>query len=377
VKRIRHPKIGLIELEFSIFAVDGRPDLGMIVYNPVTSESADRIRSLMAARSGAHVPNKPRIAVLGSLALLLATAAASAQTYPAKPVRLLIGFAAGGGADIIARSLSPRLTEALGQQIIADNRPGANGIIAAELAAKPAPAGYTLLIAPGNYAFAPAMYAKLSFDMANAFAPVSKLAETPLLVVVHPSLPVKTIPQLVALAKARPGGLAYASGGIGGSAHLATELFRSITQVSMVHVPYKGTGAAITDLIGGQVPLCFCTLPSVFPHAKSGRMRALAVTTERRSLAAPDIPTVAEAGVRNYEMSQWYGLLAPAGTSPAVIERLNAEISKALKHPDVLTRMQAEGADPAGSSPQEFGAFFAAEIAKWTQVVQKAGIRAD
>ena len=331
----------------------------------------------MAARSGAHVPNKPRIAVLGSLALLLATAAASAQTYPAKPVRLLIGFAAGGGADIIARSLSPRLTEALGQQIIADNRPGANGIIAAELAAKAAPDGYTLLVAPGNYAFAPAMYAKLSFDMANAFAPVSKLAETPLLVVVHPSLPVKTIPQLVALAKARPGGLAYASGGIGGSAHLATELFRSLTQVSMVHVPYKGTGAAITDLIGGQVPLCFCTLPSVFPHAKSGRMRALAVTTERRSLAAPDIPTVAEAGVRNYEMSQWYGLLAPAGTSPAIIERLNAEINKALKHPDVLTRMQAEGADPAGSSPQEFGAFFTAEIAKWTQVVQKAGIRAD
>jgi tripartite-type tricarboxylate transporter receptor subunit TctC len=265
----------------------------------------------------------------------------------------------------------------LGQQIIADNRPGANGIIAAELAAKAPADGYTLLVAPGNYAFAPAMYAKLSFDMASAFAPVGKLAETPLLVVVHPSLPVKTIPQLVALAKSRPGGLTYASGGIGGSAHLATELFRSLTQVEMVHVPYKGTGAAITDLIGGQVPLCFCTLPSVFPHAKSGRLRAVAVTTASRSPAAPDIPTMAEAGVRNYEVSQWYGLLAPAGTPAAVIERLNVEINKALKHPDVLSRMQAEGADPAGSSAQDFGTFFAAEIVKWTEVVRKAGIRAE
>ncbi len=318
-----------------------------------------------------------RIAARSSIILLLTTAVAVAQNFPAKPVRMLIGFAAGGGADIVARALAPRLTEALGQQIIADNRPGANGIIAAELAAKAPPDGYTLLLAPGNYAFAPAMYAKLSFDMASAFAPVSKLAETPLLVVVHPSLPVKSIPQLVALARSRPDGLSYASGGIGGSAHLATELFRSITQVSMVHVPYKGTGAAITDLIGGQVLLCFCTLPSVLPHAKSGRLRALAVTTVKRTPAAPDVPTVAEAGVRNYEMSQWYGLLAPAGTPAGIIERLNTEINKALKHPDVVSRMQAEGADPAGSSPLDFGVFFAAEIAKWTQVVQKSGIRVD
>ncbi len=311
------------------------------------------------------------------LILLLTTAAASAQTYPSKPVRLLIGFAAGGGADIVARSLTPRLTEALGQQIVADNRPGANGIIAAELAAKAPPDGYTLLVAPGNYAFAPAMYAKLSFDMASAFAPVGKLAQTPLLVVVHPSLPVKSIAQLVALAKSRPGRLSYASGGIGGSAHLATELFRSLTQVDMVHIPYKGTGAAITDLIGGQVPLCFCTLPSVFAHAKSGRLRAIAVTTVLRTAAAPDIPTVAESGVPNYEMSQWYGLLAPAGTPAPVIERLNAEIGKALKQPDVISRLQGEGADAAGGSPQEFGAFFTAEIAKWTQIVRKAGIRVE
>lgn len=317
------------------------------------------------------------IAASGWIILLLTTTAASAQNYPVKSVRMLIGFAAGGGADIVARSLTPRLADALGQQIIADNRPGANGIIAAELAAKAPPDGYTLLVAPGNYAFAPAMYAKLSFDMASAFAPVSKLAETPLLVVVHPSLPAKTIPQLVGLAKSRPGKLSYASGGIGGSAHLATELFRSLTQVDMVHVPYKGTGAAITDLIGGQVPLCFCTLPSVLPHVKSGRLRALAVTTALRTPAAPDIPTIAETGVANYEVSQWYGLLAPAGTPAPIIERLNAEIGKALKHPEVLTRMQAEGADPVGSTPIEFGTFFAAEIAKWTRTVQKAGIRVE
>ena len=318
-----------------------------------------------------------RAAAGGWLFLFLTTGAGWAQSYPAKPVRMLIGFAPGGGADIVARSLSPQLVAALGQQIIVDNRPGANGIIAAELAAKAPPDGYTLLVAPGNYAFAPAMYAKLPFDMTTAFAPVSQLAETPLLVVVHPSLPAKSIPQLIALAKSRPGKLAYASGGIGGSAHLATELFRTLTQVDLVHVPYKGTGAVISDLIGGQVPLCICTLPSVFQHAKSGRLRALAVTTARRASAAPDIPTIAEAGVPGYEMSQWYGLLAPAGTPAPIIEQLNAEVGKALRHPESRSRLQAEGADPVGSSPQEFGAFFKAEIAKWTRIVQRAGIRVD
>jgi tripartite-type tricarboxylate transporter receptor subunit TctC len=292
-------------------------------------------------------------------------------------VRILIGFAAGGGADIVARAVSPRFAEALGQQIVIDNRPGANGMIAAEIAAKAPTDGYTLLVAPGNYAFAPAMYAKLPFDMAAAFAPVSQLAETPLLIVVHPSLPAKNVAQLVMLAKSRPGQLAYASGGIGGSAHLATELLRTLTQIDVVHVPYKGTGAAITDLIGGQVPMCICTLPSVLPHVKSGRLRALAVTTARRTAAQPEIPTVAEAGVAGYEVTQWYGLLAPAGTPATVIERLNVDVGRALKHPDSRSRMQTEGAEPVASSPQEFGAFFKSEIAKWTRIVQTAGIRGD
>jgi tripartite-type tricarboxylate transporter receptor subunit TctC len=311
------------------------------------------------------------------IALAFTAGTGWAQTYPIKPVRMLIGFAPGGGADIVARGISPQLTEALGQQVVADNRPGANGIIAAELASKSPPDGYTLLVAPGNYAFAPAMYSKLAFDMTTAFAPVIQLAQTPLLVVVHPSLPVKNIAQLIALAKSRPGKLTYASGGIGGSAHLATELLRTLTQIDVVHVPYKGTGAAITDLIGGQVPLCLCTLPSVLPHAKSGRLRALAVTTAQRTAAVPDIPTVEEAGVAGFEVTQWYGLLAPAGTPAAIIDRLNAEVGKALRHPDARARMQTEGADPVGGTPQAFGAFFKAEIAKWTEVVKKSGIRAD
>ena len=309
--------------------------------------------------------------------LCLAWSPVFPQGYPTKPIRLLIGFSAGGGADAVARALSPRLAESLGQQIVVENRPGANGIIAADLAAKAAPDGHTLLLAPGNYAFAPAMYAKLSFDMTTAFAPVSQLAETPLLVVVHPSLPVRNVKELVSLARAQPGKLTYASGGVGGSAHLATELFRTLTQIDLVHIPYKGTGAVIADLLGGQVPLCFCTLPSVFSQAKSGRLRALAVTTARRSTSAPEIPTIAESGVAGYEMGQWYGLLAPAGTPGLVIDRLNAEVSKALKHPEMRRRLQTEGADAVASSPQEFGAFFKAEIAKWTRIVQKAGIRAE
>ena len=309
--------------------------------------------------------------------LSLTTGASWAQSYPSKSVRLLIGFSAGGGADVVARGLAPRLTEQLGQQVIVDNRPGANGMIAAELASKAPPDGYTLLVAPGNYVFGQAMDTKQSLDMTTAFAPVSLLAETPLLAAVHPSMPIRNIKQLIAVAKAQPDKLSYASGGIGGSGHLGAELFKSLTQVKMVHVPYKGTGAAIADLIGGQVPLCFCTLPSVFSHVKGGRLRALAVTTAKRAPSAPDIPTIAESGVPGYEMSQWYGLLAPAGMPAPIMDRLNAEVAKALQHPDVRTRFAAEGAEPVSSSPQEFAKFYKAEIAKWTAVVQKAGIRRE
>lgn len=301
-------------------------------------------------------------------------ATAGAQSYPNRPVRMLIGFSAGGGADTIARSVAPRIAENLGQPIVIENRPGANGIIAAELVARAVPDGYTLLLAPGNYAFAPAMIAKLPFDMTSAFSPVSMLAVTPLLVVVHPSLPVTTMKGLIALAKQQPGKLTYASGGIGGSAHLATELFRSLTGTDLVHVPYKGTGAAIADLVGGQVPLCFCTLPSVLGQTRSGRLRSLAVTTNKRSASVPDTPTVAEAGVAGYEMGQWYGVLAPAGTPVAIVERLNAEAGRALQHPELRKRFLGEGAEPAHGTPNAFGAFFHAEIVQWMRVAKQAGI---
>jgi tripartite-type tricarboxylate transporter receptor subunit TctC len=213
--------------------------------------------------------------------------------------------------------------------------------------------------------------------MTAAFTPVSMLAETPLLAAVHPSMPIASIKQLIAMAKAQPDKLSYATGGVGGSGHLGVELFKSMTQVKMVHVPYKGNGAAIADLIGGQVPLCFCTLPSVFSHVKNGRLRALAVTTAKRSPFAPELPTIAESGLPGYEMSQWYGLLAPANLPAPVTDRLNAEVVKTLAHPDVRTRFAAEAAEPVSSTPQEFGKFWRSEIAKWTAVVQKAGIRLD
>jgi tripartite-type tricarboxylate transporter receptor subunit TctC len=314
---------------------------------------------------------------IAALAALVLSSAAPAQEYPAKAVRVLIGFSPGGGADLVTRTLSPALAELLRQPIVIDNRPGANGMIAAELAAKAPADGYTLLAAPGNYAFAPALVAKLPFNMATAFAAVGQMVDSPLLVVVHPSLPARTVKELVAIAKSQPGQLSYASGGIGGSAHLATELFRAAAKVDLVHVPYKGTGPALNDLIAGHVPVCFCTLPSTLPHAKTGRLRALAVTTSKRSAAAPGIPTVAESGVAGYEMSQWYGMLAPAGTPAAIVNRLNGEIRKAMKQPQVRAQLLAAGADPVESSPQDFAAFFSAEIARWTRVVQSAGIRAE
>ena len=317
------------------------------------------------------------LATLATAFSLAYAGGALAQEYPTRPIRILIGFSPGGGADIVTRIVAPAMSESLAQNIVIDNRPGANGIIAAELAAKSPPDGYTLLTAPGNYAFAPALVAKLPFNMTTAFAAVGQMVDSPLVVVVHPSLPVRSVKELIAVAKSRPGDLSYASGGVGGSAHLATELFRAAAKVNLVHVPYKGTGAAMNDLIAGHVPVCFCTLPSALPHAKSGRLRALAVTTAKRSAAAPELPTVAEAGVRGYEMSQWYGVLAPAATPAPIIDKLNAEMRKALRRPQIRSQLLAAGGDAAQSSPQEFASFFAAEIARWTRVVQTAGLRAE
>lgn len=324
--------------------------------------------------------NRPvsRLGAFTCACLLAQTAAGivQAQSYPTKPVRVLVGFAPGGGVDFMARSVSPRMAQALGQQFVVDNRSGANGMIAADLAAKAPPDGHTLLIAPGNYAFASAME-KLSLDMTTAFAAVGQMVDSPLLVVVHPSLPVTTVKTLIALAKSQPDSLAYGSGGTGGAGHMATELFKSMAQVKIRHIPFKGVGPALTDAIAGHVPVCFCTLPTTLPQARAGRLRALAVTTAKRSAAAPEIPTVSEAGVAGYDMSQWYGILAPAGTPPPILERLSNELNTVLALPDLRANLVAAGADPVKSSPREFGLFFSREIEKWTRIVKVAGIRPE
>jgi len=299
-----------------------------------------------------------------------------AQTYPTKTVRMLVGFSPGGGVDFMARSVSPRLAQALGQQFIVENRAGANGMIAAEIVAKSLPDGHTLLLAPGNYAFASAMQ-KLPIDLTTALAAVAKMVDSPLLVVVHPSLPVKSVKELIALAKSKPNSLTYGSGGTGGAGHMATELFKSMAKVDLLHVPFKGISPAITDAIAGNVPVCFCTLPSTLPQARAGRLRALAVTTSNRTSAAPEIPTVAEAGVPGYEMSQWYGVMAPAGTPSQILERLSAEINVALAAPDLRASLLLAGADPVKSSPQDFALYFKQEIEKWTRIVKLAGIRPE
>lgn len=321
---------------------------------------------------------KCAIPIFLGVSLLSATTLnlAKAQTYPTKPVRMLVGFAPGGGVDFMARSVSPRLALAFGQQFVVDNRSGANGMIAADIAAKSPPDGHTLLVAPGNYAFASAME-KLPLDMTTAFAAVGQMVDSPLLVVVHPSLPVKSLKDLIALAKAQPNSLAYGSGGVGGAGHMATELFKSMAKVNLRHIPFKGVGPALTDAIAGHVPVCFCTLPTTLPQARAGRLRALAVTTSNRTSAAPDIPTVAEAGVSGYEMSQWYGILAPAGTPTPILGRLSAEVNNALALPELRASLLAVGADPVKSSPQEFGTFFKQEIEKWTRIVKDAGIRPE
>lgn len=317
-----------------------------------------------------------RLLLSASVVTAITSGVTYAQTYPTKSVRMLVGFSPGGGVDFMARSVSPRLAQALGQQFVVDNRAGANGMIAAEIVAKSLPDGHTLLLAPGNYAFASAMQ-KLPIDLTTALAAVAKMVDSPLLVVVHPSLPVKSVKELIALAKSNPKGLSYGSGGTGGAGHMATELFKSMAKIDMLHIPFKGVGPAITDAIAGNVPVCFCTLPSTLPQARAGRLRALAVTTTNRTSAAPDIPTVAEAGVPGYEMSQWYGVMAPAGTPAPILERLSAEINVALAAPDLRASLLAAGADPVKSSPLEFSAYFKQEIEKWTRIVKVAGIRPE
>ena len=298
------------------------------------------------------------------------------QPYPAKPLRLVVPQPPGGGNDTIARMISQKLAAALKQQVAVDNRAGAGGLIGAEIAAKAPPDGYTLLL--GNVAvlaIIPNVRKNMPYDALKDFAPVSLIASAPLLVVVHPSLPVKSIKALIALAKARPGQLNYASNGVGSSTHLATEMFKLMTKTDFVHVPYKGLSPAITDLLSGQVQVMFSSAVAMMPHAQAGRLRAIAMTGAKRSAAIPDIPTVAEAGVSDYESGSWYGILAPGGTPRVIVELLSQQIAAAVRAPDITERLVAEAVIPVGSSPAQFASHIQKEFTRIGQVIGSSGAR--
>jgi tripartite-type tricarboxylate transporter receptor subunit TctC len=301
-----------------------------------------------------------------------------AQGYPSQPIKMVVPFTAGGTTDILARTVGQKLSESLRQPVIVENRPGAGGNIGADVVAKAKPDGYTILMGTiGTQAINASLYSKMPYDAARDFAPITLVAIVPNVLIVHPSVPAKNVAELIALAKAKPGTLNFASSSTGGSPHLSGEMFKQMTGVDIVHVPYKGSAPAITDLLGGQVNLMFDNLPSGLPHVKAGKLRALGVTSARRSPAVPDIPTIAESGVPGYEVDSWFGILAPAGTPPEIVNKLNAEIVRILKLPDVNERLAEQGAQPVGDTPQQFAEHIRRETAKWAKVVKASGAKAD
>ncbi len=297
-----------------------------------------------------------------------------AQNYPVRPVRLIVPFTSGGGVDIVARALAQKMSEGLGQSIVVDNRAGAGSVIGMELAARAAADGYTLLIASSTLTINPALYRNLPFDAQRDFSPISQTSVIPLVLVATPALPVSNVKEVIALARSRKGRMTYASSGVGVSVHLAMAMLNSMTQVEMVHVPYKSTAQKNVDLISGQVELMFAAIPSVAAHVRAGQMKAIAVSSLKRSAVMPEIPTVAESGVPGFELISWNGILGPAGTPAAVVSRLNSEIRKALNHTDVKTRLLQDGADPAPGTPEELAALIKSELIKYAKVVAAANI---
>jgi tripartite-type tricarboxylate transporter receptor subunit TctC len=310
-------------------------------------------------------------------AALVAPGEAPAQGYPTKSIRLVAPSTPGDAPDVIARLVAERLSAALGQQVVVENRPGAGGVVGSEIVAKSAPDGYTLIMGnAGSHGINAAVYSKLPYDILKDFAPVSQIAVAPNIFVVNPGLPVTTIPEFIAYAKARPGQLSYASGGNGSSSHMSMELLKSMAGIDVVHVPYKGSTPALTDVISGQDAVMSVNMPPAVPHVKSGRLRALAVTTRSRTPSMPDLPTVAES-LPGYETVAWFGVLAPAGTPKDVVNRLSMEIAKIARSPDMRERLEGMGAEPVGSTPEEFGAVMARDIAKWTALAKSVGIKID
>ena len=313
-----------------------------------------------------------------SLLLACLSFASWAQGYPNHPIRLVVPFPPGGTTDILARAVAQKLTEAMGQSVVLDNRPGAGGNIGADVVAKSAPDGYTLLMGTvGTHAINPSLYAKMPYDHVKDFVPVVLVAGVPNVLVVNPSLPVNSVADLIKLAKAKPGSINFASSGNGTSIHLSGELFKAMAGVDMTHVPYKGSAPALSDLISGQVQVMFDNLPSSLPQIKAGKLRAIAVTSLKRAPALPDVPTISESGLPGFEASSWFGVLAPAGTPPAVITRLNAEVDKWLQTPEAKEQLLAQGAQAAGDTPEQFAAFIRSETGKWAKVVKASGAKVD
>jgi tripartite-type tricarboxylate transporter receptor subunit TctC len=318
-----------------------------------------------------------RIIAHSILCMLPFCGTVEAQPYPARAVRFVVPSAPGGGTDITARVVAPKVSEYLGQQVVVENRPGAGTMIGGEMVARAAPDGYTLLVGISTLAINPAMYRKVPYDALRDFAPITQLVTTANMLVVHPSLPARSVKDLIAFARARPGQIQYASAGVGTNPHLSVELFLSMAKLRMVHVPYKGSGQGIVDVVAGHVPVMMPSVPTALVQTKSGRLRGLGVTGAKRSGAAPDVPTIDEAGLPGYEASQWFGMLAPTGTPREILTRLHAEITRALRADDVRSRLTGEGLEPVGSKPEEFAAFIRSETTKWAKVVKDAGIQPE
>jgi tripartite-type tricarboxylate transporter receptor subunit TctC len=321
--------------------------------------------------------NVIRIAQAWVAMCAFAASAAAAQAWPAKPIHLIVPFPPGGVTDLVGRVIAQRLSEGLGQQVIVDNRGGGAGTIGAQLAARSPADGYTLFMGTATHAINATLMPNAGYDLTKDFEPVSLVASVPLLLAVHPSVPAKDVQSLVALAKSQPGKLNFASGSSGSASHLAGEMLKSAAAVDMTHVPYKGGGPALQDLLAGHVTVMFENMPSILPQVQSGKLRALAVTGPKRSPAAPELPTMIESGFPNFEAGSWYGLYAPAGTPKEIVARLHAEMVKALQRPEMRKQLSSQGAEPIGNSPQEFAAFIRAEIAKWAGVIKASGAKTE
>jgi tripartite-type tricarboxylate transporter receptor subunit TctC len=315
--------------------------------------------------------------VIAAFLVLLSVTAYGQDSWPSRPVRFILPFPPGGGTDILGRLIAERLSANLGQPVVTENRGGAGGNVGAEAAARSSPDGYTIVLVAPSLAISPALYSKINYDPVKDFAPVSLVATVPNVMITQASAPVQNLQEFIAFAKGKPGALNFGSGGAGTSNHLAGELFNIVTGAKLVHIPYKGVNLAMQDVLAGNVHLVFIGIPAAAPHIKAGKLRALALVAPQRSSALPEVPTVAEAGLRDFEVTTWYGVLAPAGTPRNVVTRLNAELGKIMHSPELKEKLAATGTEPLTSTPEEFADYIKREIAKWGEVVRKAGVKAD